>query len=370
MKTIFLRAMLATAALTLSTAATAEVRDAAGQIVARAKTSPQRIVVGSGPLLHAVMAIESEAPGGQRGTDRIVAVGGDFASRDKATREALLGPHPRLAQVPATAFGDIPGLAPDAVLALKPDLAILSGTAAQAKPGSLAEVLGKAGVRVIFTDFRSHPGQNGTASLRAIAAALGHDPDRNRFVRFAAKQMARVTDVTRKLPATQRPSAFIDMRADPAKPCCGTAGKGNYGELIEAAGATNVGAAIHDQPLGRADPDKIVAADPRFYLAGSSGGGGVPLGRGVTADTARASLSTLVSTRAPLTTLPALREHRAMAVWHSFYNHPFHAAVVQAMAKRFHPGRFGTLAPEQTLADFYGFLGIAPAGTYWVSLPD
>ncbi|WHO38586.1 ABC transporter substrate-binding protein [Sphingobium sp. AP49] len=357
--------LAATTLLVTAHSALADTTDAAGRLITAPARKPQRIIIGSGPLLHAVMAIEGASGTDDRGTGRIVAIGADFSARDKAGAALLTIRYPALAAAQAIQFGEIAGLDKEAVLALKPDLAILAGSDAAPRKDSLASALIAAGVPVVLTDFRSHPGPNSLTSLRAIAAALGQDADHNGFVAFYRQQMARVTDITASLTAEQRPRAFMDMRASAATPCCGTPGRGNYGELIEAAGAINVGSAIHDQPLGRVRADQIRAANPAFYVAGSASGG-VPLGRGVDAATARRAMATLTATREDLVGLPALSNGRAMAVWHNFYNHPFNVAVVQAMARHFHADRFATIDPADTLAQAFGFIGIAPGGTYWV----
>ena len=170
------------------------------------------------------------------------------------------------------------------------------------------------------------------------------------------------------LGGSARPRVFVDMRAEAGKPCCGTPGKGNYGELIEAAGGHNIGAEIHDKPLGRAEPAQVLASRPDIYVAGSSNGAGVPLGRGVEPARAATALATLTKARTELAPLPAMTNGRAFAVWHSFYNHPFNVAVIQAMARQFHGDRLAAVDPQATLNAAFGFVGIEPGGTYWTAL--
>ena len=65
----------------------------------------------------------------------------------------------------------------------------------------------------------------------------------------------------------------------------------------------------------------------------------------------------------------AVKEGRAFAVWHHFYNSPFNVAAVQAFAKWMHPELFADLDPHATLQTFYTrFQPIPLNGVYWTGM--
>lgn len=345
----------------------ATVTDVSGRTVT-IPAKVERIVVGFG-VFPAFAVVE-----GAESARRVVAMGADLKDRNKALYEAMLAKQPALATIP-TVGGEGKGLSPDQVLALKPDVAIFGGGGdgpVSAKEGSLQARLEQAGVTVVYVDFRSHPGANTVPSIRTIAKLIGREPEGEAFVRYHEEQLRRVTDVVGKLPKDKRPRLFMDMRAGGVKDCCGTPGKGNYGDLIEAAGAVNVGAELHQGVLGSAKPEAIAAAGPQIYVAGGASAPGaqvgVQLGDNITAQQARASLATLVANRPGVTTLEAVQAGKVGAVWHSFYNHPFNVVAVQALGKIAHPALFQSLDPDATMRDLYRrFLHVELNGTYWVN---
>jgi iron complex transport system substrate-binding protein len=94
----------------------------------------------------------------------------------------------------------------------------------------------------------------------------------------------------------------------------------------------------------------------------------IALGAGVPADVARRSLEHVLQ-RPKIASLRAVREGRAHAVWHHFYNSPFNVVAVQAMAKWLHPDLFADLDPRRTQEEMYRrFQPIALQGEYWTSV--
>ena len=112
--------------------------------------------------------------------------------------------------------------------------------------------------------------------------------------------------------------------------------------------------------------DDAEARDRADSLA--EGASYIALGPGVAADAAQASLKRLLG-RGGLQHLSAVREGRAHAIWHGFYNSPFNVVAVQVFAKWLHPEAFADLDPQRTLERFYGeFQPVALDGQYWISL--
>jgi iron complex transport system substrate-binding protein len=346
----------------------ASVTDVSGRTV-QVPATVDRIVLGFG-VFPAFAAVE-----GPNTLARVAVLGPDVQARTPALYAALQQRFPDIGKIPTLSGGTGgKGLTAEQVLALKPDVAIFGGGGdgpVTPKAGSLQASLEAAGVTVIYVDFRSHPARNTVPSIRAIAKLIGREAEGEKFVRFHETQLRRVTDVTAKLPAADKPRLFLDMRPGGMPECCSTPGDGNYGDFISAAGAINVGAQLHQAVLGKAEPRAIAAAQPQIYVAGGSSaanaGIGVKLGEGITAAQARDSLHATVANRPGASTLPAVQAGKVYGVWHNFYNHPFNVVAVQALARIAHPQRFGDLDPDATLRDMYRqFLHVDLDGTYWI----
>lgn len=345
----------------------ATVTDVSGRTVT-IPAKVERIVVGFG-VFPAFAAVE-----GAESAKRVVALGADLKERTPALFAALEARQPALGKLPVLGAEDKGGLSPEQVLALKPDVAIFGGGGdgpVSAKEGSLQARLEQAGVAVVYVDFRSHPLANTVPSIRTIARLIGREQAGEDFVRYHEEQMGRVTAVVGRLPVDKKPRLFMDMRAGGVKDCCGTPGKGNYGELIEAAGAVNVGAELHQGVLGSAKPEAIAAARPQVYVAGGASAAGsrvgVQLGDGITPGQARASLAQTIANRPGVTSLAPVQAGKVGAVWHNFYNHPFNVVAVQALAKIAHPELFPTLDPDATQREMLRrFLHVDLNGTYWI----
>jgi iron complex transport system substrate-binding protein len=94
----------------------------------------------------------------------------------------------------------------------------------------------------------------------------------------------------------------------------------------------------------------------------------VVLGADATPEAARASLARAVQRRG-IAQLEAVRQGRAYAIWHHFYNSQFNVAAVQVFAKWLHPELFADLDPRATLQTLYTrFQPIPLEGVYWTAL--
>ena len=94
----------------------------------------------------------------------------------------------------------------------------------------------------------------------------------------------------------------------------------------------------------------------------------IVLGADATPEAARASLARAVQRRG-IAQLQAVKEGRAYAMLHHFYNSPFNVVAVQVFAKWLHPALFADLDPRATLQTMYErFQPIPLEGVYWTAL--
>src|SRR5476649_1367396 len=125
------------------------VTDIAGRTVT-VPDNVQRVVLGEGRLFFAVSLLE-----GQKPFDRIVGWQGDFRKLDPQTYATYQAKFPQIDKIPLIGNTSADSISPEKVLTLNPQLAIfgLSGHG-PGKESALVGQLQKAGVPVVFVDFR------------------------------------------------------------------------------------------------------------------------------------------------------------------------------------------------------------------------
>ena len=351
------------------TAQAVTVTDIAGRTV----TVPddiQRVVLGEGRLFFALSLLE-----GQKPFDRIVGWQGDFRKLDPQTYATYQAKFPQIDKIPLIGNTSADSISPEKVLTLNPQLAIfgLSGHG-PGKGSELVNQLQKAGVPVVFVDFRTSPLKNTLPSMELLGKVLNREQQAQDYIRFYQDNIKRVTDVTKDIPEQDKPKVFIELRASTADECCRSAGNGNMGDFIDQAGGVNIAKPLLPGPLGQVNLEKVIASQPDVYLV--SGGGkpakagdpppaGLVLGAQTTPEQASASLKPLLA-RKGISTLKAVEDGRSFGIWHNYYNSPYNVLAVQVFAKAFYPQKFAELDPQQTQKQLYKqFLAVEPTGTYW-----
>ncbi|MFT3803914.1 MAG: ABC transporter substrate-binding protein [Burkholderiaceae bacterium] len=345
------------------------VRDAAGRVV-QVPDRVERVLLGEGRLIYSIALLE-----GAGTFDRIVGWQGDFRGLDRQGYAAFARVFAKADQVPLVGGTSPETFSVEKALALRPDVAFMSVSGGHG-PGPHSEVvrqLQAAGVPVVFVDFNSHPLRWTVPSIRIMGQVLGRAERAEEYIRFYEEQMQRVTrriEARAAEPGFERPTVFIDMLAG-LQECCGSPGTGNFGEMIVAAGGENIGAGRIPGPIGRLNPEYILARDPDVYVATgvfAAGQGGVTLGYEATARQAASSLRA-VADRPETAALTAVRTGRVHGLWHVFYDSPEHLVAVQALAGWLHPDLFPDLDPARTRAELYRrFMPIPQQGVLFTDL--
>lgn len=359
--------LLMGSSLLLSAGAWAEsITDIAGRQVELPK-KVDRILLGEGRLIYAVALLEGDKP-----LSRIAGWQGDFRKLDPHTYARYKEKFPEIDKIPLIGNTTAESVSAEKVLTLNPDVAIfgLSGHG----PGRSSELvtqLEKAGVPVVFIDFRTSPLKNTVPSMRILGKALHREAEAERYIKFYQDNVAKITDVTKTIPEDKKPKVFIELKAATSDECCGTAGNGNMGDFIDLAGGINIAKGLLPGALGTVNLEKIIATNPDVYIAtgaraANAPGLGIKLGADVPYEVARNSLNSILN-RKGINTLPAVQEGRTYAVWHSFYNSPYNVLAIQEFGKWFYPEQFKDIDTQKTMDTLYkDFLAIEPSGTYWV----
>jgi iron complex transport system substrate-binding protein len=372
-----LRRALRLAALTLF-AATVNLAHAAGvevtDLAGRKVTVPEkveRIILGEGRYLPALAILDRQDP-----TARIVGMMGEFERLDPAGYKRFADRFPKLDKIQRIGRASEDSFSIEQAIALRPNVAIF-GIEGHGPASSSKEVIDRlqaAGVAIVFIDFRRDPLGNTVKSMQILGRVLGREKEATEFLAFYDEQMRRVTDRLAKVKT--QPTVFLESRVGLTDACCETMSHGMMAGFVDRAGGDNIAKKIVPGEVGTLNIEYLLTNQPQYYIGTAVGAvdtvGKMPnrivLGAGVTPQVARASLER-ATRRTGIANLSAVREGRAFAIWHHFYNSPFNVVAVQAMAKWLHPQEFADVDPTATFRTLYERFQPFPLdGTYWIGL--
>ncbi len=321
----------------------------------------QRLILGEARHL-AVLALLAENP------VALVAGWRQDKAMDPPTLDAYRSRFPAIDAITPVGAGNH-DISAETVIALQPDLVVLSlMDHADAGMERAREQIEAAGIPVVYVDFFSHPLENSIPSLRILGTLTGTGDRAEDFAAFYDSRLQRIRDRLAD-PSIPRPRVFFHAHAAPGD-CCATVGGGVFADFIQTAGGRNIGAEVVDAVLGKVSLEFVIAADPDFYIA--TGGrhmaarGGLVLGTGIGREEAQASFDALVA-EPGLASLRAVESGHADGVWHLFNDTPAHIALIEHLAKTFHPEIFADLDPQATLDEIdRRFLPVSVPGTWWI----
>ena len=321
----------------------------------------QRIVLGEARHLTVLGLIHD---------DPVALVSGWRQARalDAPTLAAYRRKFPAIDQIVPVGAGNR-GISAEAIIALHPDLVVLTLIDQHDPALELARAqIEAAGIPVAYVDFFSHPQENSMPSLRVLGKLTGAEERAEEFAQFYERRLSRIRG--RLTADVARPRVFFHVHAAPTG-CCSTVGSGVFRDFVETAGGTNIGSEVVQGVLGNVSLEYLIGADPDIYIA--TGGthmaarGGLVLGSDVDHAIAQASFDKLIA--APgFASLRAVETGRAAGVWHMFNDTPVHIALIEYLAKTFHPDLFADVDPDATLAEIdRRFSPVQVPGTWWVT---
>jgi iron complex transport system substrate-binding protein len=342
-------------------------------IAGRSVTIPdrvERIIIGEGRYIPALAILDRDDPVG-----RIVGMMGEYEAVDPATYAKYRDAFPKIAQIARIGRASRESFSLESAITAQPQVAIfgLDGHGPDTRSGEVIRALEATGTVVVFVDFRSDPLVNTPKSMLLLGQVLGREAQAEAFVAAWKQALATVTDrLARAAPAPTR--VFIESRVGLDAACCETMTRGMMGRFVTAAGGVNIAEALVPGEAGVVNLEWLVANPPDVYIGtaiGNAAASGdkpwLALGADVPAPVARMTL--LRSLKRPgIAGLPPVRDGRAHAIWHHFYNSPFNVAAVQAFATWLHPTLFADLDPAATLRDLHARFQPFPSdGAYWIS---
>jgi len=353
------------------------ITDIAGRNV-EVETPVSSVILGEGRMIYILAMLDKDNP-----FKRVVGWRDEFPKTDPESYAAYLEKWPHIADLPRFGRMGDDSFSVEAAIALKPDVILMDiGGQIVAQEGGYEENLDKAGIPIIYVDFREKAMENTEPSLRIIGQLMGKQDVAEAFIRFRREAIKLVTErLEQEKP--KKPVVFIERSAGFSEECCMSFGNENFGEMVEMAGGINIvrefskGSPITVGEMATVSPEQVIASDPDHvivtggsWMALSPKGNWVGVGHGADKEQARRRLENLMQ-RPAYTGSRAVRDKKVHAAWHQFYVNPYQFMAIQQMAKWFHPELFVDLDLEANFAEFYErFLPIEYKSGYFVSLGD
>ncbi|MEM9434629.1 MAG: ABC transporter substrate-binding protein [Pseudomonadota bacterium] len=345
--------------------------DIAGREVTLPKL-PTKIILGEGRMMYGISAIVEGNP-----FEKIVGWKDDLVLYDPDAFRKFEAAFPQDADRMINFGNPYAGdFSIEAVLEADADLVLLdSGNLFKAEETGLIEKLDKAGVPVVFIDFRRNATENTVPSLLILGRILGQEAGAAKFIDFYIAEMRKVTNVVDNIPAEERPLVVVENAAGWQPDfCCWSFGPYNYGRFVELAGGKNFASTLANaysvtlsmEGVLEADPDHIIGTGANWAeakpevtstLLGYEGDPAV-----------NAEKIAALAARPGFSELRAVKDGNFHSIYHQFYNSPYHFVAVQQIAKWLYPDDFEDLDPQDTFNRLHDeFMPYAASGQFWLS---
>jgi iron complex transport system substrate-binding protein len=368
---------LATAcALTMATFAAPAVfaetiTDVAGRTI-EIETPVKRIILGEGRQVYAIAPLQKDNP-----FQNVIGWKDDMILYDPDAYRKYLAKFPALKDMANFGSPYAADFSIEKAIAMDADLVILNlGEYLKAQETGIIEKLDKAGIKVVFVDFRQRPTQNTVPSIQMLGRLLGKQKEAQEFTDFYLQQMRLVYTRTVGKPEDKKPLVFVE-RAQGYNPnkCCSTFGSANLGRLVEEAGGRNWGSTMFTGFTGNVNPEQIFVTDPDVIIGSGANWSeanpsttAVLLGYEADDKMAQERMAALAA-RPGWETLKAVKSKEFYSIYHQFYNNPYHFVAVQVFAKWFYPEDFKDIDPNKTMQELHDrFLPVDNGGLFWAKL--
>lgn len=333
----------------LSAHANIPLTDLAGRQVVLDKPA-KKVVLGEGRFLSIFGVLGIQKP-----LDYVAGMMNEFELYDPETFAEFAKVYPEINSVPIFGQTSEQSVSVEKIIALEPDLAIfgLNGHGPGARSNYIIDQLDKAGIKIIFIDFRQDPVNNTAKSVQLVADALGMHDKGQVFAEFYQREIKTIQNRVAKIPQQSRPKVLFELRASQSQECCLTVAQGMFAAMAEVAGGISVAEGVLPGPVGSVSHEFALRTPFDVYIGTATGSpqhvsDHLMAGPNVSEKEARQRLNQLMGVR-HFDNTQAFKQHRTFVLWHHFYNSPLNIYAIQKMATWFHPSVFNDIQPEQTL---------------------
>lgn len=355
---------LITLAASSALAQAVEIVDIAGRKVTL--TGPaQRFVISEGRYLLTLSMLRPDNP-----VQGLVGMMQPVSWTYPELEQQLFERFPQTRDIALFGHQDQSSVSVEKIIDLKPQVAIfgIQDHGPGAQNAELLQQLDKAGISIVFIDFRMNPLDNTVPSLRILGQVLGAEARAQAFIDLYEQRRAAIAE--RLQQAHNKPRVFLQAHAGRFDCCVGMA-DGMLGPFIEWAGGINIADAVAPGPTSKHTEEFLLVENPDVWIGTASGtlqdlkAGRywVTLGPGVDPVAAQKTLQDYVSTPT-FQAMDAVRNKRVYAIWHDFYNSPLNIVVLEAFASWLHPELFADSDPDGLLRELFArFVPFTWSGT-------
>ncbi|MGD6737238.1 ABC transporter substrate-binding protein [Photobacterium leiognathi subsp. mandapamensis] len=357
---------------THSVAKSITVTDLAGREVVISQPV-ERLLLSESRYIPALAILE-----GDQVLSRIVGMMGDMKLVDPDSYQQYQTAFPDIDNIPLFGKGATESFSLETALALKADVAFLGveGHGPNARNSEIIEILERAGVTVVFIDFRKNPVKNTLRSLEVMGKVLGREAQAKSYIQFYNQELDKVKQGLATVKPEDVPTVFLHSRVGVNGECCETMARGMVAQMLDFIGVKNMAQPLLPGSVGVLNQEYLLTHQPDIYIGTAVGSTQtqkeapqyIVLGTSISAKVAHQSLAAITQ-RPPLNQLTAVKNKRAYSIWHHFYNTPLNIVAIQTFAKWAYPKTFAELSPQKTLETLYRDYQPVPLnGTYWMAL--
>jgi ABC-type Fe3+-hydroxamate transport system substrate-binding protein len=299
---------------------------------------------------------------GAEGADRIVALSrAPWADWRPAQWKAYAARFPRLEGLPDFGNADDNTFSVEALIAARPEVAILSSwqTASIGAPG--VQQIEDAGIKVVALDYNAQTLERHLLSTRVLGAVMGQP---ERAEQLAAMYEAMTKDTLARVAAAgpSHRKIYVELAQKGPGEVGNSYGKGMWAGVIDLVGGDNI-AKGQVENWGPLSPEYVLAQQPDVILLAGSEWLNKPeaviLGFGATDAGAQPRMAAY-TTRAGWADLPAVRNKQVYGIYHGGNRTLSDFVYARAIAKALYPDAFADVDPAAELADYY---------TTWMPVP-
>lgn len=326
------------------------------------------MVLGEGRMVYALSMLE---PNPLKG---VVAWRTDLIKNDPDTYQKLLAKFPDIKNIPDLGNPYSSDVNLETIISMKPDVYLLNvGNLLKAQESGLIDKLARVGIPTVFVDFRQKPLEDTVPSMRILGEVVNQQAKAEKFIQYYQKQMNMVKDRVAKIPEKDRPLVFIENAAGlDGDECCTTYGNKNFGRFVDYAGGRNWGSTKSTNLKFKVNPE-VIFSEPFDYIIATGANwkaaykGSTPITLGYFAKPAEIQQEMqYLANRDGWSSLKAIKDKHFYAIYHQFYNSPYHFMAILAFAKWFHPQQFADVDLQKTYQQFYTeFMPISLTGEFW-----
>jgi iron complex transport system substrate-binding protein len=280
---------------------------------------------------------------------------------------------PNLAAMPDIGHTDDNSFSAEKVIALKPDVLLLSEWAYKALTTQVAQIEG-AGIPIVIIDYNAQLLERHLASTRAMGKVMGTQARAEELASLYEREYNGVLARVEKAKAAgARPrKVYVELGQAGADTVGNSYNNTMWGKIVTTLGAENIATGKIPGPWGPLNAEAVIAENPDVILMASSSWVNRPkavrTGYDIPESETRASLKPYAE-RAGWADLKAIKAGEISAIEHGLCRTLYDFVAMQYIGKRLYPEAFADVDPVVSFKAYHEkYLPVAYSGTWMLPL--